>query len=100
MAQLFQMRVRMKNLMGAMEGGSIPALSNLEESLKSEQKVSLYFSVSTSISMSPYLSYLYLTSIYFPSLPPDFSIHTYIYIYISILDQFLFKLLMIFWVGI
>ncbi|KAH9624935.1 hypothetical protein KSS87_008715 [Heliosperma pusillum] len=38
-AQLFQMRVRMKNLMGVMEGGSIPALSNLEESLRSEQKV-------------------------------------------------------------
>ncbi|CAI0462279.1 unnamed protein product [Linum tenue] len=37
-AQLFQMRVRMKNLMGAMEGGSIPALSNLEDSLKAEQK--------------------------------------------------------------
>ncbi|KAF3621377.1 Signal recognition particle protein [Capsicum annuum] len=37
-AQLFQMRVRMKNLMGVMEGGSIPALSNLEEALKSEQK--------------------------------------------------------------
>ncbi|MCD7452666.1 hypothetical protein HAX54_017726 [Datura stramonium] len=29
-AQLFQMRVRMKNLMGVMEGGSIP-LSNLEK---------------------------------------------------------------------
>lgn len=29
----------MKNLMGVMEGGSIPALSNLEEALKSEQKV-------------------------------------------------------------
>lgn len=39
-AQIFQMRVRMKSLMGAMEGGSIPALSNLEESLKSEQQVS------------------------------------------------------------
>ena len=38
-AQLFQMRVRMKNLMGVMEGGSIPALSNLEEAMKSEQKV-------------------------------------------------------------
>lgn len=38
-AQLFQMRVRMKNLMGVMEGGSIPALSNLEEAIKSEQKV-------------------------------------------------------------
>jgi signal recognition particle subunit SRP54 len=38
-AQLFQMRVRMKNLMGVMEGGSIPALSNLEEALKTEQKV-------------------------------------------------------------
>lgn len=37
-AQLFQMRIRMKNLMGVMEGGSIPALSNLEESLKVEQK--------------------------------------------------------------
>ncbi|KAI3419555.1 SRP54 domain-containing protein [Psidium guajava] len=37
-AQLFQMRVRMKNLMGIMEGGSIPALSNLEEALKPEQK--------------------------------------------------------------
>lgn len=37
-AQLFQMRVRMKNLMGVMEGGSIPALSNLEEALKSEQQ--------------------------------------------------------------
>ncbi|KAL9238890.1 hypothetical protein vseg_013260 [Gypsophila vaccaria] len=37
-AQLFQMRVRMKNLMGVMQGGSIPALNNLEESLKSEQK--------------------------------------------------------------
>lgn len=41
-AQLFQMRVRMKSLMGAMEGGSIPALSNLEESLKSEQQVYKY----------------------------------------------------------
>ena len=38
-AQLFQMRVRMKNLMGVMEGGSIPALSNLEEAIKTEQKV-------------------------------------------------------------
>ncbi|OWM82534.1 signal recognition particle 54 kDa protein, chloroplastic [Punica granatum] len=37
-AQLFQMRVRMKNLMGMMEGGSIPALSNLEDELKTEQK--------------------------------------------------------------
>ncbi|XP_030548543.2 signal recognition particle 54 kDa protein, chloroplastic isoform X1 [Rhodamnia argentea] len=37
-AQLFQMRIRMKNLMGIMEGGSIPALSNLEEALKPEQK--------------------------------------------------------------
>ncbi|KAF5750523.1 Chloroplast signal recognition particle 54 kDa subunit [Tripterygium wilfordii] len=37
-AQLFQMLVRMKNLMGVMEGGSIPALSNLEDALKSEQK--------------------------------------------------------------
>lgn len=38
-AQLFQMRVRMKNLMGVMQGGSVPALSNLEEAMKSEQKV-------------------------------------------------------------
>ncbi|CAM8890183.1 unnamed protein product [Rhodiola kirilowii] len=38
-AQLFQMRVRMKNLLGVMEsGGSIPALKNLEESLKVEQQ--------------------------------------------------------------
>lgn len=38
-AQLFQMRVRMKNLLGVMEGGgSLPALNNLEEALKSEQK--------------------------------------------------------------
>uniref|UniRef100_A0A803QK52 signal-recognition-particle GTPase n=2 Tax=Cannabis sativa TaxID=3483 RepID=A0A803QK52_CANSA len=37
-AQLFQMRVRMKNLMGVMEGGSMPTLSNLEEAMKSEQK--------------------------------------------------------------
>ncbi|OAY76865.1 Signal recognition particle 54 kDa protein, chloroplastic [Ananas comosus] len=41
-AQLFQMRVRMKNLLGVMEGGSIPALSNLEESLKAEQKAPPY----------------------------------------------------------
>lgn len=41
-AQLFQMRIRMKNLMGVMEGGSIPALSNLEESLRAEQKVLLF----------------------------------------------------------
>lgn len=44
MAQLFQMRVRMKNLMGVMEGGSIPALNNLEEALKAEQKVPRLFS--------------------------------------------------------
>ncbi|GMH23161.1 hypothetical protein Nepgr_025004 [Nepenthes gracilis] len=37
-AQLFQMRVRMKNLMGVMDGGSIPALDNLEEALKTDQK--------------------------------------------------------------
>lgn len=39
-AQLFQMRVRMKNLMGAMDGGSIPSLSSLEDALKTEQKAS------------------------------------------------------------
>lgn len=33
------MRVRMKNLMGVMEGGSIPTLSNLEDAMKAEQKV-------------------------------------------------------------
>lgn len=38
------MRVRMKNLMGVMEGGSIPALSNLEEAMKAEQKVLIYLS--------------------------------------------------------
>ncbi|GMN39455.1 hypothetical protein TIFTF001_008685 [Ficus carica] len=38
-AQLFQMRVRMKNLMGVMEGGSIPSLSNLEDALKAEEKL-------------------------------------------------------------
>lgn len=37
-SQLFQMRGRMKKLMGVMEGGSIPALKDLEEALKSEQK--------------------------------------------------------------
>ncbi|ONK57449.1 uncharacterized protein A4U43_C09F630 [Asparagus officinalis] len=38
-AQLFQMRVRMKNLLGVMEGGSGPELSNLQESLEAEDKV-------------------------------------------------------------
>jgi len=38
-AQLFQMRVRMKNLMGVMQSGSLPTLSNLEEALKAEEKV-------------------------------------------------------------
>lgn len=33
------MRVRMKNLMGVMESGSLPTLSNLEEALKAEEKV-------------------------------------------------------------
>lgn len=42
MAQIFQMRVRMKNLMGVMEGGSIPALSELEDAMKAEQKVSFF----------------------------------------------------------
>ncbi|KAL0736656.1 hypothetical protein Bca4012_012866 [Brassica carinata] len=37
-AQIFQMRVRMKNLMGVMGGGSIPALSQLEDAMKAEQK--------------------------------------------------------------
>lgn len=37
-AQLFQMRVRMKNLMNVMEGGSLPTMSNLQEALKEEQK--------------------------------------------------------------
>ncbi|KAF3568217.1 hypothetical protein DY000_02019837 [Brassica cretica] len=32
------MRVKMKNLMGAMEGGSIPALSSLEDAMKAQQK--------------------------------------------------------------
>ncbi|KAJ1686264.1 hypothetical protein LUZ63_017654 [Rhynchospora breviuscula] len=37
-AQLFEMRARMKKLMGVMQGGSIPALSDLQESLKTEIK--------------------------------------------------------------
>ncbi|XVF55745.1 hypothetical protein PTKIN_Ptkin06aG0061500 [Pterospermum kingtungense] len=37
-AQLFQMRVRMKNLMGIMEGGSIPTLSQLQDAMKAEEK--------------------------------------------------------------
>ncbi|KAK8473619.1 hypothetical protein PHAVU_001G191200 [Phaseolus vulgaris] len=37
-AQLFQMRVRMKNLMGVMQSGSLPTLSNLEEALKADEK--------------------------------------------------------------
>lgn len=37
-AQLFQMRVRMKKLMRVMEGGSMPTLSNLEEALKTAEK--------------------------------------------------------------
>lgn len=37
-AQLFQMRVQMKKLMGAMEGGSLPALSDLEDAMKADQK--------------------------------------------------------------
>ena len=41
------MRVRMKNLMGVMEGGSMPALSNLEEAMKAEQKVPCFSSVYT-----------------------------------------------------
>ncbi|KAL9256404.1 Signal recognition particle subunit SRP54, chloroplastic-like protein [Drosera capensis] len=36
-AQLFQMRVKMKNMMGSMDG-SIPALSDLKESIKAEGK--------------------------------------------------------------
>lgn len=38
-SQLFQMRARMKNLMSMMQGGSIPGLDNLEESLKGARKV-------------------------------------------------------------
>ncbi|XP_047308775.1 signal recognition particle 54 kDa protein, chloroplastic-like [Impatiens glandulifera] len=37
-AQLFQMRLRMKNLLGVMEGGSLPNMSNLQEALKAEQQ--------------------------------------------------------------
>lgn len=47
------MRVRMKNLMGVMEGGSIPALSNLEEALKTEQKVKFIFYIYEILSFSP-----------------------------------------------
>lgn len=41
----------MKNLMGAMEGGSIPALSNLEDSMKAEQKVPLQNTPSVLVNM-------------------------------------------------
>lgn len=51
-AQLFQMRVRMKNLMGVMEGGSVPALSNLQEALKAEQKVPISFTFSLHLHIS------------------------------------------------
>lgn len=51
-AQIFQMRVKMKNLMGVMEGGSIPALSGLEDALKAEQKVSSISSSSSSSSLT------------------------------------------------
>lgn len=37
-SQLFQMRARMKNLMSMLQGGSIPGLDNLEDSLKSARK--------------------------------------------------------------
>jgi len=37
-AQLFQMRAGMKNMMGAMQGGT-PGTDNLEEALKVSQKV-------------------------------------------------------------
>ncbi|KAG6419144.1 hypothetical protein SASPL_121356 [Salvia splendens] len=37
-AQIFQMRVRMKNLMNIMEGGSLPSMSNLEQAMRAEQK--------------------------------------------------------------
>lgn len=40
-AQLFQMRARMKNLMGAMKGGTAPTLENLNEAVKASQKVPL-----------------------------------------------------------
>jgi signal recognition particle subunit SRP54 len=43
------MRVRMKKLMGVMEGGSLPTLSNLEEALKTDEQVIL-FSIYTSFS--------------------------------------------------
>ena len=41
-AQIFQMRVKMKNLMGAMEGGANPAFTDLADAMKAEQKVSLF----------------------------------------------------------
>ncbi|XP_078155287.1 chloroplast signal recognition particle 54 kDa subunit [Carex rostrata] len=37
-AQLFEMRARMKKLMGVMQGGSIPALSDLQDSFKTAIK--------------------------------------------------------------
>jgi hypothetical protein len=41
-AQLFQMRARMKNLAAMMQGGSIPGMEGLEEGLKGGRKVSQY----------------------------------------------------------
>ncbi|KAJ7537310.1 hypothetical protein O6H91_11G000600 [Diphasiastrum complanatum] len=37
-SQLFQMRARMKNLATLMQGGKVPGLDNLDESLRSSQK--------------------------------------------------------------
>ncbi|KAL8168202.1 hypothetical protein V2J09_009701 [Rumex salicifolius] len=36
-AQLYDMRSRMKNLMGLMEGGAVPALSDVQEALRPDQ---------------------------------------------------------------
>jgi len=48
------MRVRMKNLMGVMESGSLPTLSNLEEALKAEEKV-ISFSIYMQLTLFKFL---------------------------------------------
>lgn len=60
------MRVRMKNLMGLMEGGSIPALSNLEQAMKTDQKVTAnpIYTIMTCIFWQVQLAYIIDSYIY------------------------------------
>lgn len=54
------MRVRMKNLMGVMEGGSIPALNNLEDALNAEQKVLSFTYVAVTLSGTVLREFIFL----------------------------------------